>query len=446
MWVQPLAARAYQDGDTGSLTVLVDQIVAFHTQNHDPGTRTATTTANANAWGWDEGTALRRLGAENCLYSVTKDARLLSVMQEDVNVQYGPRFYGPPRYAVHNHGVMADLAVVRAADLLARKDWRTKSINRLVADAPGAWTTGHVTIEQSSSYHRFNVALWGEVVTMLQAHGVAAATRKRVSDAQGYANRVSPWLTDPDGKLAVVGDSVADTGSARPTWTLSGFRDNQGGYGIGRWSWKDPLTSYYLIRYGPRRWMHGQEDRAGISWSTFGRRVLVEPGKGIYDTAGNNRAWVRGPASHNVATVDGRKFDTSATVSCTSSDTSRTSWHAWSTVDSLYGIKHTRSYAVYRSPRTVRVKDSYATKSAFHQFWHLDPTWTLASRSTDGKHMVFHAGVRTLTVTTTGSTTVLRGVSRPMAGWNYPNGSTRVAAVEIQVRAVGTATTTFTVT
>ncbi len=155
---------------------------------------------------------------------------------------------------------------------------------------------------------------------------------------------------------------------------------------------------------------------------------------------------MRGASSHNVAAVDGRRLTASAAVSRVSSTTSRTSVHTWSTADQLYGIKHTRSYAIYRSPRTVTVKDTFAGRVRIHQFWHLDPSWTPASRSTDGRRMTFRSGARTLTVTTTGSTTVLRGVSRPIAGWNSPDGSTRVPAVEIQVRATGTATTTFTVT
>ena len=86
-------------------------------------------------------------------------------MAEDVNVEYGPRYYGPPLYAVHNHGVMADLAVIRAADLVGRRDWQTRSINRLAANAPLAWTSLGTTHEQSSSYHVFNVALWARSPT-----------------------------------------------------------------------------------------------------------------------------------------------------------------------------------------------------------------------------------------------------------------------------------------
>jgi hypothetical protein len=40
---------------------------------------------------------------------------------------------------------------------------------------------------------------------------------------------------------------------------------------------------------------------------------------------------------------------------------------------------------------------------------------------------------------------VLRGVSRPMAGWNFPDFGTKLPANEIQMRAAGAATTTFVV-
>lgn len=445
MWVQPLAQRAYLDGQSQSLEALTDQIIAFHTQNPDPGTSTSTTTANANHWGWDEGTALRRLGAENCLYSLTKDSRLAAIMAEDVAVQYGPRFYGPPLYNVHNHGVMADLAVVRAADLLGNKTWQAKSINRLVADAPLAWTPAGATHEQSTSYHVFNVALWGEVGDMLQAHSIAAATVSKVRDLDARASRVSPWMTEPDGRLVVLGDSNADRGFTRSQWTARAFRDDQAGFVFGKWSWTDPATTYYSIRYGPRRWAHGQQERAGITWSTDNRRVLVGPGKAPFDPAGNYRAWGASPAAHNDATADKRTLSLSAPVYLTGS-TIRASWHAWTTVDLLFGVKHTRWYGIVRDTRTLTVKDTYDGKATFHQFWHLDPSWLLSSRSRDGKRLVFKSGARTLTVTTTGATSVYWGSTRPVAGWNFPIASTRVKAYEIQVRAGGTATTSFKVT
>ena len=442
MWLQPLARRAYQDGQTQSMKTLVDQVLAFHRQNPDPGAGTATSKAKANASGWDEGTALRRLGAENCLYSLTHDARIAAVMAKDVNVQFGPRYYGPPSYIVHNHGVMADLAVVRAADLVGRADWSKRSISRLVANAAGPWTPVGTSIEQSSGYHLFNVALWHEVVDMLGTHGVAASSVQRVRDLVARADRVSPWLTEPDGHLVVLGDSTAAAGVRRSLWTGRTFRDDRAGLGVGRWSWTDSDTSYYTIRYGPRRTAHGQQERAGVTWSTGGRRVLVGPGKAPYDAAGNYRAWGGGPRAHNVAIADHHALDLKAAVAL-KGRTIRASSHSWTTEDRLFGVRHVRQYSIVRGTRTLVVKDTYDGRAALHQFWHLDPSWTLVSRSRDGKRLTFRSGTRSLTVTTTGVATVLRGISRPLAGWNFPDFGTRVPANEIQVRAAGTATTTF---
>jgi hypothetical protein len=212
-----------------------------------------------------------------------------------------------------------------------------------------------------------------------------------------------------------------------------------------RWSWTDPTTTYYTIRYGPPRIAHGQQERAGITWSPHALRVLVGPGKAPFDPAGSYRAWGTGPAAHNVSTVDGRALDPKAWVSVKGS-TIRPTAHTWATQDRLFGVGHVRTYKVLGATRTLTVKDTYDGTAAFRQYWHLDPGWALTSRSPDGKRLRFVSAGRTLTVTSTGVATVLRGVARPVAGWNFPDGSSRVPEDEIQVKAAGTATTTFVLT
>src|SRR3954454_20353205 len=69
MWMKPLARRAAMDGQLQSLPTLVAQAAAFHRQNTDP---------KSNLYGWDEGTALRRLETENCLYSLSKSSTLIA--------------------------------------------------------------------------------------------------------------------------------------------------------------------------------------------------------------------------------------------------------------------------------------------------------------------------------------------------------------------------------
>jgi hypothetical protein len=435
IWVNPLAQRAYNDGQKESLKALVDQLVAFHAENPDP---------NTNDAGWDEGSALRRLGAENCLYSLTKDSRLVKGMQADVAVQYGWRFYGPPyKAAVHNHGVMADHAVVRAGDLLGRKDWVDRSLNRLQASAPGAWTPQGVNREQSSSYHVFNTVLWGWVADTFDQHrGAGNAGSKLIRGLVTRATSVSGWLTEPDGKLTVYGDAGAETGYKHPGYTARTFRDDAAGLAVGRWSWTDPKTSYYVIRYGPKRWGHGQQDRVGITWSAQGRRILVNPGRAPYDSGNLFRPYAAAATSHNVAVVDKRTIDTTAAAKLVST-VQRAAWHTWNFTDNLYGVRHDRQISVLRDIRRLVCTDTVKGK-VIRQYWHLDPAWLYTGRSPSGHTMWFAAGGHRLKVSSSGVLTRLRASTSPVAGWNFPTASTRSGGSELQVKASSKVLTIFT--
>jgi hypothetical protein len=52
---------------------------------------------------------------------------------------------------------MADHAIVRAGDLLGRKDWVDRSLNRLQAAAPGAWTSKGQVKASSTATTTFKV-------------------------------------------------------------------------------------------------------------------------------------------------------------------------------------------------------------------------------------------------------------------------------------------------
>jgi hypothetical protein len=150
------------------------------------------------------------------------------------------------------------------------------------------------------------------------------------------------------------------------------------------------------------------------------------------------------PSSHNVAAADKRVYNDAGTCTLTGAN-SRTSWHSWWTTDTLYGLKHVRTTSIIQDSRTLTATDTFDGKAAFHQFWHLDPSWVLTGRDATGKVLTFASGAHRLTVRTTGTATVLRGSTRPVAGWNFPAENVRVSAVQIQVAAAGTGGTTFTV-
>lgn len=445
-WVRALAMRAAQDGQPASLARLLDQVLAFYVQDPDPGTATGADNALANRVGWDEGTSVWRLQTLNCLYSLSPDPRLLSAMGREVAVQHGPRYYGPPRSPVHNHGVMADLAIVTAGTLTGRQDWVDTSLDRLVASAPMAFTASGTSREQSSSYQRVNAGLWDEVATQLAVHRPGAPSIAAVRAVAQRARRVVAWLTEPDGLLTVFGDARRDPGTLRPGWTGRSFRDDDAGVAVTRRSWSDPLTDYAVLRYGPRRAMHGQQDRGGVTWSSLGVRVLINPGRPMYDSAGVYAAYALGASAHNVAVPDDRSLGARATVRLVASDSvTHTSWQVWVTEDRLFGVQHTRTVGVSAAHRLV-VRDDYPSRTRFSQVWHLDAAWEPVAVSADHLTRTFRAGVRVLTMTTTGSgSTAVAGVTRPTAGWWFPSSVERRPNLEITVRGSGTVVTTWTI-
>ncbi len=432
-WLLPAAQRAAADGQKKALARVVDQVVAFHRQHPDHGRSDA---------GWDEGTAMRRLQAVTCLYELTRSPRLLPAIRANVAVQFGPRYYGPPRAEVHNHGVMANLAVLKVALLLGNRQWRDRAVARLGSEARAAWTARGTTLEQSSTYHAFNVTLWTRVARALEQTRAGARSAATVRALVDRASGVLAWMTEPDGRLVVVGDAEAQPGRRWPTARGRVFRDDEAGLAVGRWSWRDPSTSYYTLRYGGPRRAHGQEDRGGVTWSALGVRVLVNPGRFTYDVSPLQR-YQAGPRSHNVAVLDGRTIAPGATVTVTRQNIGG-NVHRWGLKDRQFGTQHARGVMIDDGRRTLTVADRFPAGTRFRQMWHLDPRWTLAGGSADGRRLTFRSGARTLTVTTTGAfAPVVRGGTSPIGGWNFPAGGKRTPNAELQVVATGAATTTF---
>jgi hypothetical protein len=437
MYLPPLAVRAARDGQTTSLNTIVNQVIAFHGQNPDPG---------SDAYGWDEGTAQRRLQAENCLYSLTHDSRLVPGMTADANVQFGRRYYGPPYRPVHNHGLMANLRLVRAGELLGRSTWVTFALNRMAHEAPLAFSAAGTSWEQSSSYQLLDTRLWQSAADELAQHPAYAATTTAIRAVTTKALRVVGWFTEPDGRFVQIGDS--DRGVGGTSQTRPGiFRDDAAGYAMGRWSRTDAATTYYTIRYGPSRRAHGHYDRGGLTWTTFGARVLVGPGRYDYGSALID-AWQRSPIANNVAIPQSGGYNDSASASIVA-QTIQIPARAYRVVDLLYGRTHSRSIDIVNGAHRLVVRDAYSGGVAFRQYWHLDQSWRWVSTSPGGTALLFkNASGRHLTIKTTGRLYSLRrGSTTPFAGWNFPTFGVKAAAYQIAIRSYGTSvTTTFTVT
>jgi hypothetical protein len=341
---------------------------------------------------------------------------------------------------------MANLQVFRAGVQLNKTAWTATATQRMVSEAPQAFSALGTSYEQSSQYQGVNAVLWNQATAVLDEQPgyetQAAALRATVARAK----TVYTWMTEPDGDIVQVGNAERQAGQRGTLTEPRIFRDDQAGWVVGRWSWTDPATSYYTVRYGPGRRAHGHEDRAGgVTWTAGGVRVLVGPGRYTSDATSNYYYYQYGPQGQNAPIPDKGKPGKAA-AAVTGSRILAAS-HNWTIKDKVYGIDHTRGVNANRDGPSLTVSDTFAAVSVWRQYWHLDPAWTKVSGGPESTTLVFaHPSGKRLTMTTTGRvSSVVQGITRPVQGWNFPKYNSRYPAPEIVVRSYGKAsTTTFT--
>lgn len=436
MYLPPMVVRAHRDGDRAALTTMVEQLVRFHLENPDPG---------RNLRGWDEGAAFRRLQALTCLYAATGDDRLRGSMYANVRVLFSPRYYGPPYRGVHNHGVFANLAVWDAGVLLGAEEWVRRARERIAAEAPLAFTPAGMTREQSSKYQGVNLDVWKRAADRLAARDPRdpVVTALRAVLARGA--QVLGWLVEPDGRLVQLGNAerLAVRGATRGRGRR--WRDDEAGVAVGRWSWTDPATTYYTLRYGPPIQAHGHAEHGGVTFTAGGARVLVNPGLYTYDRQSLWYRYARSAECANTAVPAGGAPVKGRHARLRSLG-HREGRHRWRISGPVGAHTHTRDVTVDGPGRRMVVSDGYAEPTPFTQFWHLDPDWRLVGG--DARRQVFrHVSGRVLTIVTTGVLAApVVGAETPPAGWHFPRQGVRRPAPEVRVTSAGgPVTTTFTV-
>jgi hypothetical protein len=411
----------------------------------DPGSASPEALALTWTTGWSEGTNTRREQSLNCLYSLTHDDRLVPALRAAaVTNQDLVRYYGPPNHFVHNHGTMANQALIDTAELLGDAGLHEVAVQRLLAEIPLLFSPMGFTYEQSSDYLVNNIALWAEVQEQLASDPMADAdARATLATALAAARRMSAHLVDPTGHTPAIGDGNPRLGPRPAPQSRLWLRDDVGGVSVGRWSWTNAGTSWWAMRHGRSTRMHGHHDQGSIEWSTLGLPVLIDPGSYSHDTTNPIVTWAASPSAHNVAVPRG--------VNTSSLGASVTSQRRYGWTDTI-----TVSNSTWRYPVTVTaVVDDYHHRltltnkvaAGFATHLHLAPSWTY--HHVRGNTWVFVTSTRVLTITSTTpvlSARVLRGSMSPIGGWVFPAFATKTPACELVVSTTGTQSLVLTVT
>ena len=343
-------------------------------------------------------------------------------------------------YAAHwmgawNHGLMQDIKLLRigcgyppgafGGDALR---WRQTAVAQLT-DAfepnplgPAIDAQGAVN-EQATLYANFVYTLWQTALPELAACGyqLPGWITARIAQLPAFLGSA----TEPDGDLAQIGDSYVERPATSPHGSALVAVYPQAGYVFGRSGWT-PAASFYSLRFGPGREIHGHNDHLGVTYYARGRDLIVDAGHDGY-AATPYRSWLQSPEAASTLVLPGVPFSPGAATALVADRVERYG-QFYELSDTAFG-GHPRYRSVYVSqrPDLMLVFDRArgdSAASAYAQLWHLGPS--LQVTSVGPSDAIATAPGTTLTlaqvalpgqVIAPGSTQVVQGETDPYQGW-----------------------------
>lgn len=330
-----------------------------------------------------------------------------------------------------NHGLKQDLELLRIGCAYpagafggAALVWRRTAVRQMTAAfgpnrlGPSIDAQGAVN-EQATLYEDFVYTLWQRALPQLAACGyrLPGWITARIARLPAFL----AYATEPDGYLAQLGDSYVERPATAPRQprTVAVYA---GGYVFGRSGWGTG-SSFYSLRFGPGRQVHGHDDHMGLTYYARGRDLIVNAGHTGYETT-PYRAFLLSPEANSVLVMPGVPFDSVAATRLVSDRLSgRGQFYEFS--DTAFGGRP-RSRGVYVSqrPGLVLVLDRARGASRYQQLWHLDPALRVsrvsrsyAVASAPGTELVLAQIALPGQAIPRGSTRVIRGQRHPFQGW-----------------------------
>ncbi len=371
-----------------------------------------------------------------------------------------------------NQGVDAYVGLLASGCAYGSSAWRDHAATRLNQLVTQTIASNGSLNEQAPGYGFYLWSRWGAAAKVFTDCALPVPTNLAARRAALLS--FLAWSSEPNGDVAQLGDSFRSTIS--PTapgipgspveWTgskgVTGVHpavthiSYSTGWAFGRSTW-DPLTAstWYALRYGPGRKYHGHDDHQSVLLDALGHQVLVDSGHYGY-TKGAYRDYLVSPAAHNVLTVPGVPFASSAATTVTRAGGTG-AWRWYELVDTAYGGRtRARSVLVDTALPLVVVFDraSRATAGSFQQLWHLPPGSRVVVPGRSSARATSADGLVTTTFVqlplpgqtlTTGATGVVAGRTSPYQGWvSYSNGK-RAAAPTVVMSRKGTSAAIVTV-
>ncbi len=382
-----------------------------------------------------------------------------------------------------NHGLLQDLALLRIGCGYPAHAWGGQPVkwraiarqqmldsfapNRLgpAIDAQG------VTNEQSTGYASFAHTLWVAAEQELTACGypVPAMIKTRVALMPMFIAQ----SVQPDGNVAQIGDTYqlppamvpgspvtyAATKGRRGSPPAQRVAVYSAGYVFGRSGWGTKARpfgrqSFYSLRFGPGREIHGHDDHMSVTYYARGRNLITDSGHDGY-VASAYREYLRSPEAQNVLVMPGVPFNSAAPTTLTRQFIG-TSGQFFEFADTAFdGHPRDRSIFISQRPDMMVVLDSATGARSYQQLWHLDPALTVTTltpscavarpQPDDGTRLWICQVALPGQALPPGSTQVIRGQTHPWQGWVSRQMLQRTPADVVAINRTGTSTAILTV-
>ena len=354
-----------------------------------------------------------------------------------INDQIAPTvdYYAAHWMGAWNHGLMQDIKLLRigcgyppgafGGDALR---WRQTAVAQLT-DAfepnplgPAIDAQGAVN-EQATLYANFVYGLWRTALPELAACGyrLPGWITARIAKLPAFLGSA----TEPDGDLVQLGDTFVERPATAPPGNALVAVYPQAGYVFGRSGWT-PAASFYSLRFGPGREIHGHNDHLGVTYYARGRDLIVDAGHDGY-AATPYRSWLQSPEAASTLVLPGVPFASGAATALVADRVERYG-QFYELYDTAFGgDPRYRSVYVSQRPDLMVVFDRAtggSDTSVYQQLWHLAPALTVtevgaayAVASAPGAELTLARVALPGQVIPPGSTGVAVGQTDPFQGW-----------------------------
>lgn len=407
--------------------------------------------AARSSYAWnDHATAWRAMVYVCAAEILPHSTWLMRTLREHGATLADPSFY----VGVGNHALNQGIGLLEVGHALRRTDWMNLAASRITRLITRSVDRSGVTNEQSLYYQFYNYIRYNAARKRLRQLG------RPVSSDFARIDRMPGFLahaTQPDGRYVQLGDTQANRAVAIPgTWAE--FAATQGlrgpkpsttsrfygsGFAFVRTGWGEtrPFAdeTHLSVRFGPGRRFHGHDDGSSITLYGYGAPVILDAG--MYSiNPGPYTSYFDGRRAHNVVTVDGLRFNRSASTDVRWKRQSSTVFDLAVGSRPYAGVSAERRVTFSRRMGYVLVDDrlSATTRRTFRQLWHLRDgtspirsgtrTWTRAPRS----------NVLIVQVIAPSAARIVSGATRPIQGWVSYDRDKKVKAPVLESRRVGT--------